>query len=55
MTLARIDKLVATWLPPPRILHPWQTERFAVKHPRWEPSARIALWVGALSNGRPQP
>lgn len=39
MTWARIDKLAATWLPPPHILHPWPTERFAVKHPRWEPSA----------------
>jgi hypothetical protein len=36
---ARMDKLAAAWLPPPRILHPWPTERFAVKHPRWEPSA----------------
>ena len=23
----------------PRILHPWPNQRFAVKHPRWEPSA----------------
>jgi len=24
---------------PTRILHPWPDRRFAVKHPRWEPSA----------------
>lgn len=29
------------WLPAPRIVHPWPNQRFAVKHPRWEPSARI--------------
>jgi group II intron reverse transcriptase/maturase len=39
MTWARMDKLAAVWLPPPHILHPWPTERFAVKHPRWEPGA----------------
>lgn len=39
VTWAWMDKLAAAWLPPPRILHPWPTERFAVKHPRWEPSA----------------
>jgi group II intron reverse transcriptase/maturase len=39
VTWAWMDKLAAAWLPTPRILHPWPTERFAVKHPRWEPSA----------------
>src|SRR6266478_1519242 len=29
------------WLPKPRILHPWPESRFAVRHPRWEPYARI--------------
>src|SRR5271165_3051409 len=38
----RISRLVATYLPPARILHPWPNVRFAVKHPRWEPGARIA-------------
>src|SRR5579859_4101236 len=38
----RISRLVATYLPPVRILHPWPNVRFAVKHPRWEPGARIA-------------
>jgi RNA-directed DNA polymerase len=39
MTLKRMDHLANTWLPAPRILHPWPSERFAVRHPRWEPSA----------------
>jgi RNA-directed DNA polymerase len=37
----RITKLADDYLPKPRILHPWPEVRFAVKHPRWEPSARI--------------
>ena len=41
MTWARMTKLANDWLPMPRILHPWPSERFAVKHPRWEPDARI--------------
>ena len=40
-TWARIKKLADDWLPKPRILHPWPSDRFAVKHPRWEPNARI--------------
>jgi hypothetical protein len=40
-TWERIKKLADAWLPKPRILHPWPSDRFAVKHPRWEPSARI--------------
>jgi len=36
-------KLEAQWLPKPRILHPWPNQRFAVKHPRWEPYALIGL------------
>lgn len=39
MTWDRITKLAAAWLPTSRILHPWPDRRFAVKHPRWEPSA----------------
>jgi hypothetical protein len=35
----RINKLADQWLPRPRILHPWPNQRFAVKHPRWEPDA----------------
>ena len=41
MTWARMTKLANDWLPMPRILHPWPSERFSVKHPRWEPDARI--------------
>ena len=31
--------LIADWLPKPLILHPWPNQRFAVRHPRWEPYA----------------
>lgn len=34
MTWARMDRLAAEWLPPPRVLHPWPEERLAVKYPR---------------------
>jgi RNA-directed DNA polymerase len=37
----RVTKLADDWLPKPRILHPWPRDRFAVKHPRWEPYAGI--------------
>ena len=30
----RMKKLADDWLPPPRILHPWPDQRFAVTHPR---------------------
>ena len=39
LTWARIRKIADAWLPQPRILHPWPDQRFAVTHPRWEPSA----------------
>ena len=39
MTWSRIKKLADDFLPQARILHPWPHARFAVKHPRWEPSA----------------
>ncbi len=38
-TWERMRKMVADWLPAPRILHPWPNVRFAVTHPRWEPYA----------------
>jgi RNA-directed DNA polymerase len=41
MTWQRMTRLAADWLPPPRVLHPWPTARFAVTHPRREPYARI--------------
>ena len=41
MTKERTARLANDWLPKPRILHPWPDARFAVRHPRWEPYARI--------------
>ena len=38
-TWERMARLAQAFLPQPRILHPWPSDRFAVKHPRWEPSA----------------
>jgi group II intron reverse transcriptase/maturase len=38
-TWARITRLAEDYLPAARILHPWPDTRFAVNHPRWEPSA----------------
>jgi group II intron reverse transcriptase/maturase len=34
MTWDRITRVTDAWLPSVRILHPWPSERFAVKHPR---------------------
>jgi RNA-directed DNA polymerase len=42
-TWRRIAGLADRWLPKPRILHPWPSLRFAVRHPRWEPDASIGL------------
>jgi len=39
VTWETMGRLARQWLPMPRILHPWPETRFAVKHPRWEPSA----------------
>jgi len=41
MTWERIRRLADDFLPKARILHPWPHVRFAVKYPRWEPSALI--------------
>jgi RNA-directed DNA polymerase len=38
-TLAQLGLVADKWLPRPRVLHPWPSQRFAVKHPRWEPGA----------------
>jgi RNA-directed DNA polymerase len=38
-TWSRMTRLANDWLPEPKILHPWPSVRFAVKHPRWEPYA----------------
>jgi RNA-directed DNA polymerase len=40
-TWQRMTRLADDWLPKPRILHPWPQQRFAVKHPRWEPYAGV--------------
>jgi group II intron reverse transcriptase/maturase len=42
-TMETLGPIAEKWLPRPRILHPWPNQRFAVKHPRWEPSAGIPL------------
>src|SRR3954447_4171893 len=39
LTWERVARLADDWLPRPRILHPWPQQRFAAKHPRWEPYA----------------
>lgn len=39
LTWERMTRISDAWLPSPQILHPWPERRFAVKHPRWEPSA----------------
>jgi group II intron reverse transcriptase/maturase len=41
VTWDRMTVLQNRWLPKPRITHPWPSQRFAVKHPRWEPGAGI--------------
>lgn len=41
LTWQRLTHLANDWLPRPCILHPWPQVRFAVRHPRWEPYARI--------------
>jgi len=27
-------RLAERWLPKPRVMHPWPTQRFAARHPR---------------------
>jgi hypothetical protein len=55
----RINKLADQWLPRPRILHLWPNQRFAVKHPRWEPDAgcvrRSWYELASASLVRPKP
>src|SRR5438128_176653 len=55
-TRTAINRLVARWLPKPRITHPWPEQRFAVTHPRWEPDARIGhirFCAGVRRNAHP--
>jgi RNA-directed DNA polymerase len=51
-TWQRITKLADDWLPEVRILHPWPSARFAVKHPRWEPYAGNPLVRICAGDGR---
>ena len=51
-TWNRIAKIADDWLPKPRILHPWPQQRFAVRHPRWEPYAGVPQRT-VLCGGRP--
>lgn len=46
LTWERMRRLASDWLPQPQILHPWPDQRFAVRHPRWKPYARIGLVGG---------
>ncbi|MCF8167552.1 MAG: group II intron reverse transcriptase/maturase [Rhodoferax sp.] len=34
LTWERMSSIANDWLPTPRVLHPWPSERFAVRHPR---------------------
>ncbi len=55
-TWQRTGRWANDWLPKPRILRPWPEQRFAVRHPRWEPDAgkpHVRFYAGALINGRP--
>jgi RNA-directed DNA polymerase len=40
-TWTDMDRLANRFLPRPRIIHPWPSQRFRVKYPRWEPYAGI--------------
>ena len=51
-TWERMKRLADDYLPKPRILHPWPEQRFAVKHPRWEPYAGMPL-VRFCAGGAP--
>ncbi|HEX5719538.1 MAG TPA: group II intron reverse transcriptase/maturase [Thermoanaerobaculia bacterium] len=39
LTYRKMFEIAATWLPAVRVRHPYPADRFAVRHPRWEPSA----------------
>jgi RNA-directed DNA polymerase len=52
-TWSRMTEIADSYLPIPRILHPWPSVRFIAKHPRWEPGARIAP-AGICAGGSQQ-
>ena len=52
MAWSNLTKLVAQWLPKPRIQHPWPNQRFAVNYPRWKPYAgkpHVRLCAGRIA------
>src|SRR3954462_14331203 len=57
LTWARMAKVADAWLPRPHLLHPWPSERFAVRHTqggsRVPESGPLGSVRGALSNERP--
>ena len=49
MTWAKFERRTDGWLPQARILHPWPSQRFDVRHPRQEPGAlavHAGIWAG---------
>jgi RNA-directed DNA polymerase len=52
VTWERMQRLVARWLPKPRVLHPYPSVRFGARHLRQEPSAVVPL-AGIRAGGRP--
>jgi len=48
----RMSRLAKTWLPRPRVSHPYPNQRFDVRHPRQEPSA-VVPHARVCAGGRP--
>jgi len=46
----RMQGIMNTWLPRPRIQHPYPNQRLCVIYPRWEPSA-LAVHAGICTGG----
>jgi len=41
--LDRLNRLLAKWIPVPRVLHPYPMQRFDASHPRREPYGAVKL------------
>ena len=55
-TWDRLNPILNRWIPVPRVLHPYPTDRFIATHPRREPYAWTRTYGsvrGATSDGRP--
>jgi RNA-directed DNA polymerase len=52
VTWERMSRLAKTWLPQPRVSHPYPKQRFDVRHPRQEPSA-VVPHARVCAGGRP--